>query len=496
MAQKFEQTQQQVQTQQLATLQVALAGLVELPIADLAEKVKDEMVDNAALEESDPEGGNETPDENQESQDDAPVEGDDDWDTPGEVGDAMRDYLNDDEVPEYLKDRADSERERKEAPLTGGTSSFDDLVNQIGEHDLSEHEREIMVYLIGSLDNDGFLRKDLTTLEDELAIYSGIETNEAELTHLLKVLQSFEPRGIGARSLQECLALQLDDPELKSPYKAEAKEVIEKYFKEFATKRWDIIRQRMGIDEAEAERVQNLLVHLNPRPGSVLGSGEAVTAPTVVPDFYVTVGDDGVPEVSLNNGDVPDLRVSRAFRDSIKQYAGRKGLSREQQDAYVYARQKVESAQTFIGLLQRRKQTLLAVMNAIASFQADFFISDDDEALLRPLTLKEVAARAGVDISTVSRVTNSKYVQTDYGTYPLKYFFSSQFTTSEGDELSSRKVRAALQEIVDAEDKRSPMSDEALAAALTAKGQKVARRTVAKYRELLGIPPARLRKQH
>ena len=271
--------------------------------------------------------------------------------------------------------------------------------------------------------------------------------------------------------------------------------MVEKYFKEFTTKRWDIIRQRMNIDEAEAECVKNLIVHLNPRPGSVLGSGEAVAAPTVVPDFYVRVGSDGVPEVSLNNGDVPDLHVSRAFRDSIKQYAGRKGLSREQQDAYVYARQKVESAQTFISLLQRRKQTLLAVMNAIATFQTDFFASDDDEALLRPLTLKEVAARAGVDISTVSRVTNSKYVQTDYGTYPLKFFFSSQFTTSDGDELSSRQVRAALQEIIDAEDKHSPLSDEALAAALTAKGQKVARRTVAKYREVLGIPSARMRKQ-
>ena len=219
MAQKFEQTQQQVQTQQLATLQVALAGLVELPIADLAEKVKDEMVDNAALEESDRDGGdndssldesnsegdNSSSEDNGEMQDDASSDADDDWDTPGEVGDAMRDYLNDDEVPEYLKDRADSERERKEAPLTGGTSSYDDLVSQIGEHDLNEHEKEIMVYLIGSLDNDGFLRKDLTTLEDELAIYSGIETNEAELTRILKVLQSFEPRGIGARSLQECL---------------------------------------------------------------------------------------------------------------------------------------------------------------------------------------------------------------------------------------------------------------------------------------------------
>ena len=365
----------------------------------------------------------------------------------------------------------------------------------MGEHDLNAHEREVMDYLIGSLDDDGFLRKDLETMADEMAIYHNVMTSVGELERLLNVLHTFEPRGIGARSLQECLRLQLSDPDLQSPYKALAIKVVDRCFKDFTVKRWDAVCRTLNIDEETLGHVRHVLTHLNPLPGSALGSGQSAEAPTALPDFFVTVGTDGLPLVELNQGDVPELRVSRAFRDSISQYAARRGsLTRHQREAYVYARQKVEAAQAFIGLIARRQHTLMAVMQAIVDLQEPFFTENDDEALLRPLVLKDVAARAGVDISTVSRVTGSKYVQTDYGLYPLKFFFSSQFTSESGDEVSTRQVRAALRDIIEAEDKKRPLSDEAITARLREQGLPVARRTVAKYREQMGILAARLRK--
>lgn len=508
MAQKFEQSQTEIQTQQLSTLQVALSRLTELPVTELADRVRDEMLDNAALEETgdDRDAADELPageDEDRDG-DDSDDSGDttDDWtDEPDEAApagldDSLGDYANADEVPAYLQDRADEARERHEVPLTGSTSFYDDLIAQIGEHSLTDHEREVMDYLIGSLDEDGFLRKDPQDIADELAIYHNITTDTDELNRLIGVLQTFEPRGIGARSLQECLRLQLEDPDLRSPYKRLALDVINREFKAFVSKRWDDVASRLKMDPDTAAHVYRLLTHLNPMPGSALGSGAATTAPTVVPDFHVNIGADGLPVIELESGEVPELRVSPAFRDSIRQYAGRQGkLSREQRDAYVYARQKVESAQTFIGLLKRRSQTLMAVMRAIVDLQLPFFQADDDEALLRPMTLKEVAAKAGVDISTVSRAAASKYVQTDYGIYPIKFFFSSQFTAETGDELSARHVKAALRDIIDAEDKHSPLSDEAIAAALRGRGLPVARRTVAKYREQLGILSTRLRRE-
>lgn len=486
MAQKLEQNQAQVQTQQLSTSQVALSGLIALPLADLAERVQNEMMDNEALEEKGIDSG-----------DDYEANGDDQLGSGSgeELNDALGDYLNDDETPVYLRERADAEREDREIPLTGGTSFYDDLLRQIGEHDLNDREREMMDYIIGSLDEDGFLRKDIDTLADELAIYHYIYTDRAELERLLGVLQTFEPRGIGARSLRECLLLQLEDPDRRTAYTDSAIQVLNRCFKEFTACRWDIIARRLSLDTETLERVRHELTHLNPRPGRQLGNDAAALSPTVTPDFYVAVGRDGLPEVSLNHGDVPELHVSPAFRDSIRQYAGRRNLNREQREAYIYARQKVEAAQVFINLIRRRSDTLLAVMQAIVNLQADFFINDDDETLLRPLTLREVAAKAGVDISTASRVTGSKYVQTDYGIYSLKSFFSSQFTTEGGEELSARQVRNALRDIVDSENKERPLADEALAAQLRERGLPVARRTVAKYREQMGILPARLRKR-
>ncbi len=507
MAQKLEQTQAAVQTQQLQTLQVALSKMVELPVEELAERVRNEMLDNAALEEKDDDFDDSAPDNEEERREEADDDNETneeesdgtDYDTDsaedfGAESDAMGDYFSEDDVPDYLRQRADAERERTQMDFSGTTSFYDELRSQISEHALTPREEELMEYIIGSLDGDGFLRKNLNTLCDELAIYHNVETTVDELERVLRILQQFEPRGIGARDLQECLHIQLADPDRHSPYRKLALQVVDRCFKDFASRRWDLIANRLHIDEETLAHVKHELTHLNPMPGSALSDSASANLPTVTPDFYVRLSPDGEPIVTLNNGDVPELRVSRAFRQSIKEYgAHRSKLNRQQRDAYTYARQKVDAAQSFINLVARRRQTLLAVMRTIVSLQLPFF-EDDDEQQLRPLTLKDVAERVGVDISTVSRVTNSKYVQTLYGTYPLKFFFSTQFTSSEGDELSSRQVRAALRDIIENEDKSHPMSDELLSAELKKKGFDVARRTVAKYRDLLGFPTARLRK--
>ena len=488
MAQELKQEQKLTQTQTLSTMQVALASLVELPLMDFTERIKNELLDNAALEE----------DDHHQDDDLETFGGDDDWSGEGDsqLSDTLSDYANEDDIPSYLQERADTETERREVPLVGDTSPFDDLTKQIGEHDLTDEERQVMEYLIGSLDDDGFLRKDLDALVDELAIYHNIYTDRAQLEHLLHILQTFEPSGIGARSLQECLRLQILDDSSPAPYKKQALRVVDRYFKDFTARRWDVIADKLSLPPDEMESVRHYLTHLNPRPGRQLGSGASASAQTIIPDFFVDCDKDGHITLTLNMGDVPRLHLSAAFTDSIKQYAKmRDKLTRSQRDAYTYARQKVESAQTFISLVERRQQTLRAVMGAIVDFQRSFFVEEDDESQLRPLTLKDVAGKAGVDISTVSRAANSKYVQTAYGVYPLKYFFSSQFTTEDGDALSARKVRAALKRIVDAEDKRHPLADEALAKRLQEEGLPVARRTVAKYREQLGILSARLRRE-
>lgn len=491
MPQKLIQRQTQTQTQTLSPMQVAFVRMLELPVTDLEERVRNEMLENSALEENDDDRRAEEETEQRETDDEGDGYEDD---VPTHVNDALGDYLNDDETPDYLKTQADEARERHEIPLTEDASFYESLNRQVNECDLTPEERTLLEYLIGSLDADGFLRKDLETLADELAVYHNIDTDKKELERLLGVLQTFEPRGIGARNLQECLRLQLTDPDNRSPHRRQALDVVDRCFDDFIHKRKENIKRRMGWDEETYGHVMHELTHLNPRPGSALNEGESHAAPTVVPDFFLTVADDGSLTIRLNHGEVPELRVSRAFRDSIREYADKKNkLSREQKDTYLYACRKVEAAQSFIDILHRRNNTLYAVMRTIAELQRPFF-DEDDESRLRPMTLKDVAERTRLDISTVSRVTNSKYVQTAYGTYPLKFFFSSQFKTNEGEELSSRKIKALLRRLIEEEDKNAPLPDEALAARLKEQGYPVARRTVAKYREQMGFPPARLRR--
>lgn len=494
MAQKLEQTQTTAQVQQLSPLQLALSKLLELPVADLALRIQNEMLDNAALEERTEEPDSPGHEDSPGDADGMPAEDVEQYGDSDGVSDALGDYLTDDDVPDYLMARADAARVRNDMPAPDSVSFYDNLQRQVHEHELTGHETRVLEYLIGSLDNDGLLRTPLFTLVDELAVYHNVETTEEEVERLLGVLHTFEPRGIGARNLQECLRLQLTDPEYASPYRAKALEVIDRCFDDFIHKRWENIMRRLSVGETEFGKIRRELTRLNPHPGSALGEGVATAAPTVVPDFLVTVDDGGDVRIQLNRGDVPELRVSRAFRETVEAYAAhRDKLTREQRDAYTYARQKVEAAQVFIESLRRRRQTLYAVMATIVQLQRPFF-DEDDETQLRPMTLKDVAERIGVDISTVSRVTGSKYVQTVYGTYPLKYFFSTQFVTDSGDELSSRRVKTRLREILEAEDKKAPLSDQLLAQKLAGEGFPIARRTVAKYREQMGYPTARMRR--
>lgn len=490
MPQKLIQTQREEQVQQLSAIQIAVAKMLELPVMDFAERVRNEMDDNVALEESADDGMDE--DMGDASRDEISLDADT---SDAQADDGRADYLTEDDIPDYLL-RQPGSAEAREMQLSDSGTSYEDLLRQVGERDLTDEERQAMEYIIGSLDGDGYLRKTAYVLTEELAIYQGLDLQPDTVEKLIGILKTFEPRGIGAASLQECMRLQLTDPELKSASRDVALQVVDRCFNDFATRRWDVIERRLHIDEETLQSAVRLLLRLNPKPGSGLNEASAATAPTVIPDFYVSVGGDGSPVVQLNNGDVPELRVSRAFKDTLREYgAQRDRLTKHQQDEYVYARKKVGDAQLFIEIINRRRHTLLSVMRSIVEFQRDFFTEDDDESLLMPLTLKEVASRAGVDISTVSRVTNSKYVQTAYGVYPLRHFFSSQFTTQDGEEMSSRKARAAVARVVEEEDKSRPLSDEAIAALLKERGVPISRRTVVKYRDQLGIPASRLRKR-
>lgn len=496
MSQRLEQQQSEQQILSQNGLQVALARLLEIPATDLSQRIENEMLDNAALEEKpDDEDEFDLP-ENEDLEGGESEETDEDFEEyqPEQrtVADDVADYLNEDDVPTYLQERYESPSTDFEIPITSNTSFYDALSEQMYELELTPTEEQAMEYLIGSLDSDGFLRKDLLIISDELAIYQNVYITEKELERLLHLLQGFEPRGIGARTLQECLLLQVRDPEFRSPQKALCEVVLTKYYKEFSAKHWEVIRQRLKLSETDFEALMHTLLHLNPKPGSAFNEMAVSNAPTVVPDFFVEVVDDEI-RVHLNQGDVPELRVSPAFKDTLRQYRGKR-LTKTQEETYLYVRQKVEAAQGFINMLRRRNATLLLVVENIVALQSAFFLGDDDEQMLRPLTLKDVAERIKMDLSTVSRVANSKYLQTIYGVYPLKYFFSNQILTEDGEELSSRAVKTALQELIASEDKRRPLSDEALSEKMKEKGYPIARRTVAKYRDQLGIPPQRLRK--
>ena len=367
----------------------------------------------------------------------------------------------------------------RRSPLTyemgerGETLSFyDRLTEQMGEYDLSDHERDILEYLIGSLDDNGFITKPLSQIADELEIYHSLSASEEEVGKMLAVLQQFDPPGIGARNLKECLLLQHPSAKLRT--------VFERHWDDFTGKRWDRIQDKMDLTDAEVERLRREVQHLNPRPGNNPSDPVGRATETIKPDFIVEMDDEGTLRLSLNQGDVPSLRLSSEADDSGSE------------ESASFVREYRERGQLFIDALTQRRLTMTAVMKAIIRLQRPFF-REGDENLLRPMRLEDVAEKTGLNLSTVSRVTSSKYVETPYGIYPLKWFFSGS-STQDGEAVSTRKVKAALKTLIEAEDKTEPLSDEALCTALREQGYDIARRTVAKYREQLGYPPARYRK--
>ncbi len=496
-----EQRQEQKLQQSISSQQFLQAQLVELPITQLMERIETEMHDNPALETSSEE---DWPGQNGGLEyDDAPDGSDEqgDYDMQREreersdaLDAALEEIGRDDEdLPVYHNDVRPG-GVRDEDYYDGESLSFyDQLVQQMNETELTERERYIMEYLIGSLEDDGLLRKDLESICDELAIYRNFDTTTQEIEAVLAKLQEFDPAGIGARSLQECLLLQIarrDDSKMKKLMA----EVIRHYFDEFTKKHWNRIRLALSLDELQAEALQKELRRLNPKPGASMGEVVGHSMQQITPDFIVDTQDDGTVTFTLNSGEMPQLQVSQSFTDLLKDYQQNKdGLTRQMKEALLYTRQKVEAAQSFIDAVRTRRRTLTLTMKAIIQLQHRFF-EDGDEASLRPMILKDVAAKTGLDLSTISRVSNSKYVLTRWGMFPLKYFFSDGFVTESGEELSTREIKSNLREIIEAEDKRHPLSDDALSEALKQRGYPVARRTVAKYRDQLGIPIARLRK--
>lgn len=491
MAQNLTQTQALKQTQSLTPQQLQVVRMLEMPVSELEECIHTELLDNAALV---------TKDDDLDSDNNMEENGGDDLSMdsdPASVRDSsLDDYSSEDDTPDWLLERSSNQsaRQEQEIPFSENNTFYEELDKQIGEHELTEHQQELVKYLIGSLDDDGLLRKDLSSIEDELMIYHNVMVKDGELEQALKVLQSFDPAGIGARNLQECLLIQLKRRK-DSRFRTLEIEVINNYFDEFTHKHWERIQQKLGLSDDDFKQVIFDLTHLNPRPGSSLGEITGKNFQQILPDFIVDTDDDGHISISLNNGNIPELHISRSFRDSLEDLTKRKDkMSKSAREGLLYTKQKIDAAQGFINAVKQRQMTLYSTMKAIVNLQRPFFL-EGDESLLKPMILKDVADKTGLDISTISRVSNSKYVQTNYGIYPLKFFFSDGYTTQDGEELSTREIRRILKECIDKEDKKRPMTDEALAGILKDKGYPIARRTVAKYREQLGLPVARMRKQ-
>ncbi|MBQ3767640.1 MAG: RNA polymerase factor sigma-54 [Prevotella sp.] len=485
--------QQQKLTQSITQQQLLQAQLTELPITQLLERIKTEMDDNPALELS--------PEENLDNLDplenlDTPKNDTDDYEQEERQSalDAALESIgrDDEDLPVYQGGQ--SNQEDREEIVYGQTESFMDQLNeQMNMANITERQRDIMEYLIGSLDDDGLLRKSLDNISDELAIYHHLDATTQEIEQVLLLLQEFDPAGIGARSLQECLLLQIQrrDP---SRLRDLMEKTISEYFELFTKKHWQRLQQVLKLSDLQAETLIAELRKLNPKPGSSISETVGRSLQQITPDFIIDTHDDGTVTFSLNAAEVPELCVSPSFTDTLRDYQDNKEhLSRQMTEALVYTKKKVEAAQGFIDAIQVRRHTLTVTMRAIIQWQHRFF-EDGDEASLRPMILKDIAERTGLDISTISRVSNSKYAQTRWGTFPLRHFFSDGYTTADGEELSTREIKAALQELVEGEDKRKPLSDETLKDLLAEKGYPIARRTVSKYREQLGIPVARLRK--
>lgn len=489
------QSLQQKLLQKLSPQQIQLMKLLQVPTANLEERVKEELEENPALEMGEEGNEDEFPEDMQEPMDDSMDELMDGSEDDYENAD-MTEYIVDDdgEIADY-KTRDDNYPEmddQKVIPIRVETTFHDLVVDQLGMLELDERRFKIAEQIVGSLDDDGYLRRELSSIADDLAFRQSMIVEEKEIEELVEQIQQFDPAGICARNLQECLLLQLKRKLGEGKSVALAIQILSKYFEEFTKKHYEKIQHNLNLNDDQIRDVINQIIKLNPKPGGNIG--EINKAETyIIPDFYI-INNNGRLELSLNARNAPDLRISEGYRDMLKEYEKGSKKDKRQKEAVLFIKQKIDSAKWFIDMIKQRQETLINTMSAIISHQEEFFLTGD-ETNMRPMILKDIAELTGLDISTVSRVANSKFVQTEFGTYRLKFFFSESLSTDSGEEVSTREVKKILNDIIEAEDKRKPLSDEILTDMLQAKGYNIARRTVAKYREQLNVPVARLRKE-
>ena len=460
------------QTQKLSPLQIQTIKLIELPQQELEQRIRKELEENPVLDE-------EQPSEREEEQ------------APREV--SLSDYKEDDYIPNYRmrSDLYNSKEERPQYNTFSVKESFtQSLMDQLGYRDLTEHQMAVAAFVIGSLDDDGYLRRSLDTLVDDLSFRAGIESDEQEVEQMLKVIQEFEPAGVGARNLQECLLLQMKGKK-KSPEVENAIKILKHHFNEFTNKHYQKIMNRMGISQEELKAAIAKIVKLNPAPGGQIDDTYNDQAQQIIPDFLLEYRDRKLI-LTMPRYSIPELKVNRKYADLLMNAAN--SSEREKKEAATFVKKKLDSAKWFVEAIKQRHNTLQSTMQAIVDYQEEYFV-DGDETNLKPMVLKDIAEKTGFDISTISRVVNSKYIETHFGIYSLKYFFSEGLENQEGEEVSTRELKKALLECVESENKSKPLTDDELVDVMSQRGYKVARRTIAKYRDQLGIPKARLRKE-
>ncbi|MCG2613093.1 RNA polymerase factor sigma-54 [Terrimonas sp. NA20] len=490
------QTLQQKLLQKLSPQQIQLMKLLQVPTANLEERIKEELEENPALELDD--------EKHDDNADELKDEFTDTGDTEYEEKSGSEDEYDNIDVSEYVHDGDDDvadyklrddnypDEEQKQIPFKTEASFYETLLNQLGLLKLSEKEQRIAEQIVGSIDEDGYLRRETSAIVDDLAFRQNVSATDEEVEAIIQRIQRFDPPGVAARDLQECLLLQLQRQKDEGRDVDTAIMAIRRYFDEFTKKHYEKIQRGLNIDEDQLKEVMQQIIRLNPKPGGNVG-GINKAESYVVPDFFI-MNNGGKLELTLNSRNAPELRISEGYRDMMKEYDRGAKKDKRQKEAVLFIKQKIDAAKWFIDAIKQRQHTLLSTMTAIMNHQHDFFLTGD-ETTLRPMILKDIAEKTGLDISTVSRVANSKFVQTEFGTYRLKFFFSESLSTDSGEEVSTREVKKILSDLIEGENKKRPLSDERLTELLQEKGYNIARRTVAKYREQLNIPVARLRKE-
>ncbi len=491
-------TQTQKLLQKLSPQQILIMKLLQIPTMELSSRIKEEIMQNPALEEG--ESHDYEDDINEESlneNDDVDTfednqSDDDHYDPLDDFDDYLKDDDEDDAAYKYSINNSSPDDKHYEAPISNEATFQDSLMEQLGFRKLDEKKRKIGAYIIGNLDDAGYLSRPIPGIADDLLFTQNIDATEDEISEVLSIIQDFDPAGVGATNLQECLLIQLRRLNEENPSKdyENAIEIIENHFDEFTKKHYDKIVSRSGIADDDFKHALDIILSLNPKPGGSMGSSSQNNN-YIIPDFTV-INNGGELELQLNSRNTPELHVSKDFLSMLKEYSAGKD-SKEKREAVNFIKNKIDSANWFIDAVKQRQNTLYVTMQAIMEYQRDFFLTGD-EGKLKPMILKDISEMVGLDVSTISRVANSKYVQTAYGTFQLKYFFSEGMVNDEGEEVSTREVKKIVRDSVENEDKANPLNDDELTAILKEKGYTIARRTVAKYREQLGIPVARLRK--